>query len=297
MKSERALQLSLSKTSVVGSLAISLPILAMAAWHNGQPDRHPLPDRIVYGRAVAIAVGPTLRMWELSSPDPRFGGVSALAVHSDRLIALTDSGTVVRFAPPGTSEQLEVALHDLPGGPGSPLRKAGRDSESLLADRDGRGWWVGFEHRHSLWLFDREFRRVLAKRSLKVDWTPNKGGESLVQGTTGIMVLPEGGGRVAGGETLAPAWNSDATRLRDGRIVLLIRRPGWTGFDNQLWIGPGAGRGERRIKLDVGALDNMEGIAAAPLPNGGTRLWIISDNNFKPWLRTLLVAFDLGPKD
>jgi hypothetical protein len=76
---------------------------------------------------------------------------------------------------------------------------------------------------------------------------------------------------------------------------MLIRRPTLLGFDNQLWIASGAGRQARRITLDLGMLDNMEGIAAAPLPNGGMRLWIVSDNNFRPWMRTLLVALDLGP--
>jgi hypothetical protein len=76
---------------------------------------------------------------------------------------------------------------------------------------------------------------------------------------------------------------------------LLIRRPALRGFDNQLWIASGAGRPARRIALDLGMLDNMEGIAAAPLPSGGTRLWIVSDDNFRPWMRTLLVALELGP--
>jgi hypothetical protein len=236
-----------------------------------------------------------MKAWELSAADPRFGGLSALAVAGGALIALTDSGVVVRFSPPGAGEKLRIALHDLPEGPGSQFRKSGRDSESLLADRNGRGWWVAFENRHALWLFSRDFGRVLAKRPLKVKWRANRGGEALVQGPAGVMVLPEGGGPVAGGNMVAPPWSSDATRLPDGRLILLIRRPALLGFDNQLWIASGAGRPARRIALDLGKLDNMEGIAAAPLPNGGTRLWIVSDNNFRPWMRTLLVALDLGP--
>jgi hypothetical protein len=94
---------------------------------------------------------------------------------------------------------------------------------------------------------------------------------------------------------VAPPWNSDATRMPDSRLILIIRRPTLLGFDNQLWIASGAGRPARRIALDLGMLDIMEGIAAVPLPNGGTRLWIVSDNNFRPWMRTLLVALDLGP--
>jgi len=260
------------KGKFFSSLAVAVPIFAAAVWHNGQPSRWPGPDRTVSGRAIEVEVGAELRAWRLSAPDRRFGGLSALAVERGELIALTASGVVVRFAPPGAGQQLRITLHDLPGGPGNPLRKSARDSEALLADPAGRGWWVGFENRHSLWLFDRTLGRVLAQRRLDVDWSSNRGAEAIVAGDAGVMVLPENGGAVVGGAMTAPAGTADATRLADGRLVLLIRRPGLSGFDNQLWIGAGAGKPARRIALDVGALDNMEGIAAAPLPNGGTRL-------------------------
>ena len=295
LKPERRLQPAFSKGKLFSSLAVALPIFAASVWHYGQPTRWPGPDRVVSGRAMAVKVGDGLRAWRLSAPDSRFGGLSALAVERGELVALTDSGVVARFDPPGDGSSLRIALHDLPDGPGSARYKAGRDSESLLADRGGRGWWVGFENSHSLWLFDRAFGRVLEKRELDVDWLPNRGAEALVDGREGVMVLPEGGGAVVGGRMIAPAWNADATRMPDGRLVLLIRRPGLSGFDNQLWISAGAGKPARRIALDLGWLDNMEGIAAAPLPDGGTRLWIVSDDNFRPWMRTLLVSLDLGP--
>ena len=293
MKPEWRLQSMFIKGKIFSSLAVALPIFAAAVWHNSQPNRWPGPDRVVIGRAVEVAMGRELRAWRLTAPDRRFGGLSALAVERGELIALTDSGVVVRFAAPGAGEQLRIALHDLPDGPGSALRKSGRDSESLLADRHGRGWWVGYENRHSLWLFDRTFGRVLAQRRLDVDWSSNSGGEALVAGAAGVMVLPENGGAAMGGAMTAPAGTADATRLPDGRLVLLIRRLSLKGFDNQLWIGAGGGKPARRIALDLGVLDNMEGIAAAPLPDGGTRLWIVSDDNFRPWMRTLLVALDI----
>ena len=294
MQPERRLQPMFSKGKLFSSLAVALPIFAAAVWQNGQPSRAPGPDRVVSGHAVPVAVGPGMRAWRLTAPDPRFGGLSALAVERGELVALSDSGVVMHFAPPDDGGRLQIALHDLPEGPGSALRKSGRDSESLLADPRSLGWWVGFENRHSLWLFDSNFTRVLAKQSIDVDWPANRGGEALVAGPSGVMLLPEGGGPVAGGTMIAPAWSADATRLGDGRLVLLIRRPSLTGFDNQLWIAAGAGKPARRIALDLGVLDNMEGVAAVPLPGGGTRLWIVSDDNFRPWMRTLLVALDLG---
>ena len=281
------------KGKFFSSLAVALPIFAMAVWHNGQPSRWPGPDRVVEGRAEAAEIGGNLRAWRLSAPDRRFGGLSALAVERGNLVALTDSGVVVRFAPPGAGLRLRIALHDLPGGPGTPLGKWARDSESLIADPRGRGWWVAFENRHSLWLFDRDFSKTLEERPLEVDWSSNRGGEAMVAGETGVMVLPENGGPAVGGAMIAPTGTADATRLADGRLVLLVRRIGLYGFDNQVWISAVAGKPARRIALDLGALDNMEGIAAAPLPGGGTRLWIVSDDNFRPWMRTLLVALEL----
>ncbi len=40
-------------------------------------------------------------------------------------------------------------------------------------------------------------------------------------------------------------------------------------------------------------LDNFEGVSAVRMPNGVTRIYIVSDNNFSARQRTLLLAFDL----
>ena len=42
-----------------------------------------------------------------------------------------------------------------------------------------------------------------------------------------------------------------------------------------------------------GNLDNMEGLAVHPGPDGGTRITLISDNNFNEWERNLLLEFTL----
>jgi len=41
--------------------------------------------------------------------------------------------------------------------------------------------------------------------------------------------------------------------------------------------------------------DNFEGLAAVQLPEGGTRFYLLSDDNFNPEQRTLLLAFDWQP--
>lgn len=45
------------------------------------------------------------------------------------------------------------------------------------------------------------------------------------------------------------------------------------------------------------ALDNFEGIAATRMPDGTTRIYIVSDNNFSARQRTLLLAFDIIEAD
>ena len=40
-------------------------------------------------------------------------------------------------------------------------------------------------------------------------------------------------------------------------------------------------------------VDNFEGISAVRMPNGATRIYIVSDNNKSAQQRTLLLAFDI----
>jgi hypothetical protein len=42
-------------------------------------------------------------------------------------------------------------------------------------------------------------------------------------------------------------------------------------------------------------IDNFEGLATAPSPNGGLRFYLISDDNFSASQRTMLTAFDWRP--
>lgn len=241
------------------------------------------------------------RMWKLSAPEPRFGGISALAMNRDQLVALSDSGVVIRFAQLDRATQtVKFTLQDLPDGPGPAWRKSGRDSESLLKDPHGRGWWVGFETYHSLWRYNEDFSRAVSNDWLAVDWRPNRGGEGLISSGGIIWVLPEAGGSAAavgatGGPLNLPAGTADATRLADGRLVLLVRRIGWRGFTTELVVAGRPGKPTRRLRLPLGPFDNPEAVAAAPLADGGTRLWIATDDNFRPWMRTLLIALDFPP--
>ena len=264
---------------VLGGLLMAL-VLAFACWLRGRPNVEPVPPRIVAMSIQPVALGHfpaparLVGAWTLEAPDARFGGLSGLALEGGRLVAITEGGTALWLAPP-TSPSPRVLLMDLPVVAGDPRRKAGRDSEALLA-APGGGWWVAFEQRHMLIRYDSGFDHALERVALRGRIRPNRGVEALARGRDGrLIALPESSGA------------SDAARLADGRLLLVERRISPFGLTSRL-VAPGLS-----LPLPLGPLDNPEGVAAAPLPGGGTRLWIVSDNDFSPRRRTLLILVDL----
>ena len=243
--------------------------------------------------------------WEVRSNDPRFGGVSALALDHGALIALTDSGGVARFPKPGRST-VAALIREIPGGPGSPRYKSRRDSEALLRDPAGRGWWIAFEKRNELWLFDRQFARPLKRVELGTDrWPRNTGIEALASEGDALLILPEAGDTVL--EVRGPRLRtlsienpagriSDSVRLPSGGLIVVNRRLTPLGFVNSIAVFKRTATGfryGRRIKLRLAPLDNVEALAAEQLADGRTRLWIMTDNNFRRPFRTLLLALDM----
>ena len=128
----------------------------------------------------------------MSAADPRLGGLSGLAIDGGRFVAVSDLGAVVRFDPPSAAGP-SAQLSDLSQGPGPAGRKTSRDAESLTRDPRGRGWWVGYEQHHSLWLYDQSFRHALAAiRIERPQWWPNRGVEGLVgHGCTAFVIVGE----------------------------------------------------------------------------------------------------------
>ena len=273
----------------------------------GLPDRQPLPDRRAPVRFEPVRFDPrgfaplTLAgAWRVTSADPRMGGVSALAVDRGGLLALTDSGVTIRLPKPVAATGV-AEFRDLPAGPGRGFYKAGRDSEALTLDSGGRGWWVAFENHHSAWLFDRDLQRVIQKVDLEpLGWRANKGAEGAVSGRQGLLLFPEGGGEMvqfgSQGIRRTALSNSvgrlaDASLLPDGRIVVLARSFSPAGFSSRLVLLDQATL-KPLARLALGRLDNAEAIAAEPLAGGGVRLWVMTDNDFRRRVPTLLLALD-----
>ena len=312
-ETERGLQ-QLFRFRALAVLLILLVVGVCAwAWDQG-PSRLPGPPRTVALRAERIPIDPAgvapLRMggaWRLTADDRRFGGLSALAIDRGRLLALSDSGVTFRFSPPGQGNG-SIAIADLGDGPGSPLLKQYRDSESMARDPFGRGWWVGFEGRNTVWLYDSELRHRLGAIDFgKKRWPRNVGIEAMLADPGHLIQLPEGGGErvdVAQGQVRssplrgADSRISDTARLPDGTVLVLLRKVGPTGFRNALGVLAKSGHGwtiSRRVPLDLGPFANAEGLAVQPLGHGATRLWIVTDDNFQPPMTTMLFALDVPP--
>jgi hypothetical protein len=227
--------------------------------------------------------------------------MSALAVDDGRLLALTDSGGLIRFTPFAAAAE----IGELPDGPGSGGFKHNRDSEALVRDPQGRGWWVAFENRHELWLYDPLFRRAHQRIALgKGRWRANRGIEGALADRGDLLLLHEKGdslirlrGQRARQVGIAGARGriSDAAAIGGGEFIAIERRPTPLGFRNALVILERTGSGYRfgrRVALPLGPLDNLEAVAVQPLPGGKRQLWLMTDDNFQPPMRTLLIALD-----
>ena len=308
IEAERPLQPPFRKAAFFSHLMLVGLIGVFAWWLDSLPDRVLLPPRTVALHFERVRFDPArfspLRLvgaWRLTADDPRFGGVSALALDDAGLIALTDSGAVIRFARP-SGGPVAAEIKDVPTGPGRPGYKRHRDGEALAWDPAGRGWWVAFENHHQLWLYDRDFSRSLGHIGLgRRRWPHNTGVEAMVADRGGLLLLPEAGAslvRAGRAEMRTSSLGnpmgrlSEAVRLPDGSIMALARKVGLHGFDNALVpLLPGDRLGQP-IALGLGPLDNAEALAAEPIA-GGTRLWLMTDDNFRWPMRTLLVALDL----
>ena len=307
-QTERRVQQIFSKPSLFSGLLLAGLVIGAHRTLIDLPDREEraaarvelrfTPERIAPDAARPLRI---VGAWRLTSDEPRLGGVSALAIDRGAFVALTDSGVVIRLPKPNRGRQI-AEFRDLPAGPGWARTKAGRDSEALARDVAGRGWWAAFENRHAVWLFDRDFTWVEQRIGLgQLGWRANKGAEGALSTGAGLWLFPEGGDEMVrvdargGTERIALANPygrlADVTILPDGRTIVLARSFSPAGFSARLLLLKG-NRLAPIAMLRLGRLDNPEAIAAETLPGGGTRLWVMTDNDFRRRVPTLLVALD-----
>ena len=307
---ERPLQHSFMKSVVFNGLIMAVAIGLIALLIRAMPDRRaisPASMPLTYRPIELASAGGPLRLagaWEMEVGDRRFGGLSSLAADNGKFLSISDRGVVVRFDPPD-SVKPEVRLSDLREGPGPFGKKSSRDAESLVRDWRGRGWWIGFEQRHSLWLYDRHLQHALENVDLRrSNWRDNSGAEGLTFADGALLVLGEDGRDAFRIESSGPrplklhagAEVADAARAPDGTSWVLLRQPGLSGIVQSVapllrthdgWMTGTAS------PLPPLPFDNFEGMAIVARPDGRWRFWLVNDNDYRSVARTLLVALDL----
>ena len=267
---------------------------------------------------------------ELTSPDPAFGGFSAMAVTGDHFTLLSDGGSIVRFRMDSRGRLSDRSFAELPAGPGTGWSKQDRDSESMTVDPKTGQVWVGFERANAIWRFSRDLRRSEANAAPKVmaGWPANTGAEAMARLPDGGFIVigerqpwPGHKGRAAirfsGDPTLRPDTGfrfsyvppdhydpSDMAVLPDGRLLILNRRfalpftfsTKLTVID-QATIRPGAVVRGREIATLASPLihDNFEGLVVTR-EGRATIVWIVSDDNQLFLQRSLLLKFRLEPE-
>ncbi len=268
----------------------------------------------------------------LTSPDEKFGGLSALSLSDDcqSLLAVSDAGRWFRARLNYDGEILsgiaKAELAPILDSKGKPPRsKVSADAEALASVGNGR-YLVGFESRARIGLYDIGGQglnaRFQAYRSPKeiAAGPENKELESLGLAHGNTLAISENNAD-ENGNLRAWMWTAkntisfsvkrredfqitDLAVLADGNVLILERSVG--GFLPAMSIrrfstaSIAEGATVEPEALFSGsppyyAIDNMEGLALCQR-DGETRVTLLSDNNFFPNLqRTLLLQFAYDP--
>ncbi len=263
-----------------------------------------------------------------------FGGWSDLHVTPDghTLTSISDQGAwftaTIDYDAQGNLAGLSSGqIGKLLGLDGQPLiDKAEADAEGMARLPDG-SWLVSFERQHRLWRYP-----TLSSTPIPFDGPADIGRQPSNGGIETLTALPDGrviaiseeyslrpgtlvgwiGQPTTGGryewQTFAyaktPDFNPTAiARLPDGSFATIERafdfirgvRCRVMRFD-AAELRPGGTVRARELAFLASpyAVDNLEGLAVTQGSRGETLLWLISDDNFNPLQRNILLLFELA---
>jgi hypothetical protein len=283
----------------------------------------PLPDR------AGVAGDLTLSgVWEVDAAHRWFGGFSALVASGPAgLIAGSDRGFLLDLDLTGPAPRAVPGSFRFIGITTS-AREEIVDLESLARDPASGTLWAAFEGDNPVMRLSPD--GTIARRipPQMAQWSYNSGAETMERLVDGrFLLIAEGAQRgsatahaallfpgdpVADGKAITFAYGAppdydpvDAAQLPDGRVLILLRRVEYAlpaRFDTAIAIAdprtirPGKvweGRVIQRLSGGILA-DNFEGIAFVPDPADPARgaVWLIADDNFSLFQRSLLVRFD-----
>lgn len=267
-----------------------------------------------------------LGAWELRSDNSDFGGLSALvALGANRFLAVSDAGTLIGFTL-GRSRMERSFIAALPGSQGETRDYRDWDSEGMAYDPASGHIWISYEARHAVRRLSPSLGRIDGTKRLAYTdgWKANGGVEAMARLKDGRFILfsethqrPDGSNSayLYSGDPVEPGSQAvpfgyrapggyrptDAAQLPDGRLLILNRRIGFPeGFSAKLAIlDPAKIESGTAIAPKIIArlaspllVDNMEGLAVTE-ENGRLIVWMVSDDNFTAFQRTILMKFAL----
>lgn len=280
-------------------------------------------DKLIWRGGIAMTANST-----------SFGGWSDLHVSADgkTLTAVSDLGAHLTAAIDYDAKGNLVGLSggrigQLRGPDGKPIEsKIEADAESMARLADG-SWLVGFERNHRIWHYPTlQGVPTVVEGPADIGRLPANGGiEAMTALADGRVIAiseqyrrrpdsvvgwvgnPKPDGRYqwrAFDYPTIPDFHPTAiARLPDGSFVMLER-----AFDLVRGVRcrvmrfaaadlepGGILRPQELARLaSPHAVDNLEGLAAGKGRNGETLLWLISDDNFNPLQRNILMMFELA---
>jgi hypothetical protein len=285
-------------------------------------------ERKEFGRLTLLSA------YELRSKDRRFGGLSGLVIGIDeRLYAVSDVGywlsaQMILDPERRLLDLVEWIIEPILSTSGTPVRDPLHDAEALARAPDG-SFLVSFEKAHRIWRYPPP---PLTFRSLPtsvpvpsvVAKAPSNGG------LEGLTILPDGrllalteefqnpdgsfkGWLIEGERSFEVSYLpsegfqvTDCAALSNGDLIVLERRYVPFGIlsarltlvgGRNIQSGAKLG-GEELLRLEYPMnVDNFEGVAVQEDPTKGTIIYIVSDDNYNPLQRTLLLQFRLNAGD
>ncbi len=263
--------------------------------------------------------------WHVTSSRTGFGGISAMAIQNRHMILVSDTGVIIDVVPDFANRRAVGSMSGVATDCGYDGQKASRDSESLAIDPATGVRWIGFESRNVICRIAPQqsgSARYVAPVALR-RWPKTGGPEAMTRLRDGRFVAiaerPRGGGRdspvaVFDRDPLDPGASAKARLFqppRRHRPTDLVELPdgGWLALTRS-YRPPFAFDG-RLILIDRNSQDAFRmsgktiGWFAAPLDEnfealavtqsqGRTYVWAMTDDNFMPFQRTILVLMELG---
>jgi hypothetical protein len=282
------------------------------------------PQRKEFGRLIF------LNGFQLRSRDPRFGGLSGLTIGADgKLYSVSDRGYWISAQ---MSFDAEGRLRDLTGWniqsilstTGAPVTDPWHDAEALARAPDG-SFLVAFEGFHRIWRYAPP-PATFDSLPVPVPVPPDLAKAPFNGGLECTTVMPDGRILAVTEEYANPdgtfkGWllederfeelsylptagfrASDCAALKNGDVIFLERRYVPLGIlfarlklVRAVNIRPGAKLvGEELLRLEYPLeVDNFEGVAVQEDALKGTTFYLVSDDNYNVFQRTLLLQFRL----